>query len=180
MQNVEFKAELRDIDLARRVCERLGATRLGPVRQVDTYYRVPDGRLKKREADGEATEFIFYHRPDRVRPRLSHFTIFTEADAKKRFGVAPLPVWLVVRKLRDIWLYKNARVHLDEVEDLGSFIEVEALVSPAHHVGRCHAIVQELRALLGPALGEPISRSYADMMAVELETAPPDAPAGER
>jgi len=170
MQNVEYKCELRDPELARLLCARLGAVRAEETEQVDTYYRIPDGRLKGREADDMEVEYIFYHRANRLRPKLSHFTIYTREDAKRRFGELPLPVWLVVRKHRVTWLYKNVRIHLDSVEHLGQFIEVEALVSPAHHAGQCHMLVDGIREKLRPATGEPIAGSYADLMALELET----------
>ena len=171
MQNVEFKAELRDPSLARAICRHAQAVRVGEVRQIDTYYRIPDGRLKKREAEGEPVEYVFYHRADRVRPAISQFTIYTQEDAKKRFGRLPLPVWLTVRKTREIWIHRNARIHLDHVESLGWFLEIEALVSPTNNVGRCHTVVGKIRELLGPTIGEPIATSYADLISGELERA---------
>ncbi len=171
MQNVEFKSELRDPELARTVARRFGAKFVGEVTQIDTYYRVPDGRLKKRETSGEPTEYIFYHRLNRSRPKLSHFTIYTEQEARARFGERPLPVWLTVRKKREIWMYKNVRLHMDHVEHLGVFFEAEALVMPSQHVGKCHELIQEVRERFGLALGEPVASSYSDMVALELETA---------
>lgn len=171
MQNVEFKSELRDPALARAILARLGATLAATHNQLDTYYRVPDGRLKKRETDSEPPEYIFYHRANMLRPRLSHFTIYTESQARNRFGLLPLPVWLIVRKQREIWLYQNARIHIDLVEHLGRYLEVEVLVTPDRHVGLCHMLAAELRQLLAPVLGEDIAVSYSELMALELETA---------
>lgn len=167
MQNVEFKCELRDLGLARGVCERIGATRVGTVRQRDVYYRVADGRLKRREVSGEPVEYIFYHRPNRLRPKLSHYTIYDHEAAVKRFG-KDLPIWVTVDKQREIWLYKNVRIHLDEVAGLGRFLELEALVGPSCHVGQCHHLVNEIRRWFGHALGEPISMSYSDMVDKEV------------
>lgn len=169
MQNVEYKAELRDPPLARAVCARIGATHVGVLRQTDTYYRIPDGRLKKRETEGEPVEFIFYHRANRLRPKLSHFTIYDEAAAAARFGQLPLPIWVSVRKTRDLWMYQDVRIHLDEVDDLGWFVEFEAMVSDHRHVGVCHQLVEELREHFKPTLGEPVSASYSDMIAVDVE-----------
>ncbi len=169
MQNVEFKAELRDLPLARLISERIGARQVGVLHQVDTYYRVPDGRLKKRECDGEPTEFIFYHRLNRSRPRLSHFTIYSEEEARARFGARDLPVWLRVAKNRDLWMYAGVRIHLDSVESLGDFFEAEALVTPSQHVGKCHDAIGKVRELYAPALGELIATSYSDLMAGEVE-----------
>ena len=165
MQNVEYKSELRDLEVARGVCARMGATWVGKVVQRDTHFKVSDGRLKRRETDGEDPEWVFYHRADRIRPKLSHFTIYSEASARRRFGTKPMPTWVEVRKTREIWVYRNARIHLDEVEGVGCFFEVEALVSPRNHVGRCHELVREIVQLFRPTLGEPVSVSYADLVA---------------
>lgn len=165
MHNVEFKVELRDPELARSIAQALGATCAAAVRQTDTYFRVPQGRLKRREADGEETEYIFYDRANRASPRLSHFRIYSETAAAERFGAQPLPVWVVVEKVREVYLLGNVRIHLDTVATLGSFLEFEAMVSRDCNVGRCHEAIAELRRAFAPVLGEPIAVSYSDMLA---------------
>jgi adenylate cyclase class IV len=167
MINVEFKAELRDPELARGALRAAGAVRAHGFEQTDTYFRIPDARLKKRETPGEPTEWIFYDREDRPLPKLSRFTIYDEEQALARFGSRPLPVWVTVRKHRELWLLGSVRVHLDEVERLGRFLEIEALVSPKQNVAACHKAIAVLRRGLGPALGEPISCGYADLLAAE-------------
>lgn len=169
MQNVECKYELRDPELCRSVIARLGAKAVLTIRQTDTYYKVPDGRLKRRDVPGEPTEWIFYHRQNRMKARLSHFQIYSQAEAEAKFGTRPLPVWVIVEKTREIWLMGEIRLHLDEVEKLGRFFEVEALVTPRRHVGICHEEVNRIIEQLGPVLGEPISMSYSDMLAAEME-----------
>jgi adenylate cyclase class IV len=169
MQNVEFKCELRDPALARLIAAQIGARRVGVLKQIDTYFKVPDGRLKRRECEGEPTEYIFYHRLNRSRPKLSHFTIYSEEEARARFGTRDLPVWVVVNKSRDLWMYAGVRLHLDQVEGLGNFFEAEALVTPAQHVGKCHEAIAEVRKHFGPALGELIATSYCDLLAGEME-----------
>lgn len=169
MQNVEFKCELRDPALARIIAAQIGARHVGLLKQIDTYYRVPDGRLKKRECEGEPTEFIFYHRLNRSRPKLSHFTIYSAEEARARFGEKELPSWVVVTKQRDLWMYAGVRLHIDRVEGLGSYFEAEALVTPAQHVGRCHEAIADVRKHFAPALGELIATSYCDLLANEME-----------
>lgn len=164
MQNVEFKCELREPDLARSVCARLGAKVVGIFEQRDTYFRVFDGRLKKRETAGEPTEWIKYQRQDRVQNKVSHFTLYTEEEAIERFGARPLPVWVVVEKTREVWMLDHVRIHLDRVKDLGWFLEFEALVTRKQHLGEAQRRVNELRRALGPVLGEPIACSYSDML----------------
>ena len=87
MQNLEFKAELRDPAIAPSICRKIGATHAETLEQTDTYYRMPDARLKRRECPGHPTEYILYHRKDHAGPRLSRYTIYTEQQALERFGL---------------------------------------------------------------------------------------------
>ncbi|MBX3316108.1 MAG: class IV adenylate cyclase [Phycisphaeraceae bacterium] len=172
MQNLEFKCELRDLALARSIILRLGAVHVGTLEQTDTYYRVPSGRLKKRETVGEPTEYIFYNRPDRLNPKISQFTIFSEPQAVERFGSTPLPTWVVVRKVRELFLLGNVRVHLDQVSKLGTFLEFEAMVTNAVTVEHCQKQLTELRGTLAPVLGEPIGCGYSDLLAKDEDDQP--------
>jgi adenylate cyclase class IV len=165
VHTIEFKAELRDPVIARRQCQVLGAVRIGVLQQTDTYYKMADGRLKQREAPGEPTEWIYYPRRDIVRPRMSSYTILSDAQARRRWGTQTLKSWVVVKKFRELWMLDNVRIHLDEVEGVGTFIEFEALVSKRYDVQACHARINELRQLFGPTLGEPVGPSYSDLVA---------------
>lgn len=164
MHNVEFKAELRDMELAQTICRRIGATEAMAFEQTDTYYKVPSGRLKRREQTGEDVSYVFYDRADKAEARLSHYVLYDEPTARQRFRVDSLPELVIVRKERVVYLIGNVRVHLDRVDGLGEFLEIEAVVSRAHNVRDCHQKVTELKSQLAPALGELISLSYSDMM----------------
>lgn len=164
MHNIEFKAELRDLDLARTVCRAIGATPVAAFEQTDTYYRLAAGRFKKRQVPGEMTEYIFYDRPDGTGPKLSHFTIYSEQEAQTRFGLQPLPESGTVHKRREVFLLGNVRIHLDDVTGLGRFIEFEAMVSPEHPIPECARLVAELRATFGPVMGEAIACGYIDLV----------------
>lgn len=176
MHNVEFKAELRDLPLARSLCAALGATYIITMEQTDSYFRIPSGRLKKRECSGEPVEYIFYDRDNRTQPKLSHYTIYSEAQAVERFGTAPLPLWIVVKKTRELYMLGTTRIHLDSVEGLGNFIEFESLVSPSNTVAKCQRTQADLRTKLGPVLGEAISCSYSDLLAAQEEMETPRGP----
>ncbi len=167
MQNIEFKAELRDIDLARTLLRKIHATQIGTLEQTDTYYRLTDGRLKKRETKGLPTEVIFYHRENQAKARVSRFTIYSESQARQHFGAEELPVWVRVVKVREVFMHSGVRIHLDRVEGLGTFIEFEALVTPQAPQEACHQAVALLRQALVPVMGEILSHSYCDMIAVD-------------
>lgn len=168
MRNVEFKAELRDVAIAREVCRSLGASLIGVIGQTDTYFRVAAGRMKKRESvlpgGGLEVEYIFYERPNTVAPKLSQFVLYTPAQAMERFGSTPLPVLVTVVKTRTLYMLENVRIHLDSVVGLGQFLEFEYLVSVAHPAEAGRARLDELRRTFAFALGEPIDRSYSDML----------------
>jgi len=164
MQNIEFKAELRDMEAGRAQCKAIKAQHIGVLRQTDTYYKLPDGRLKKREAPNEPTEWVFYHRPNRVSPRMCNYTILSEEQATRRWGTHSLRPWLTVVKTRELWMLANVRIHLDDVDKLGVFIEFEAMVSKEFDVQECHMSIDHLRQTFQPILGEPISVSYSDLM----------------
>ncbi len=165
MENIEIKLECRDLSMARSICRAHGATFAGTLEQTDTYYRLARGRLKKRETPGEQAEYIHYLRPDDARPRSSVYSLLTADEARRRFGKAPLPVWVLVRKRRDLFLVGNVRIHLDSVEGLGDFVEFEAMVSLSVPPARCREQIAELREVLAPVLGEPVSLSYSDLVA---------------
>lgn len=172
MRNIEIKAELKDPELARLIVQRVGASRIGLIHQVDTYYNVPDCRLKKREAvmngHPEPVEYIRYERADAVSAKLSSFAILSEHEFTARFGQLSLPISVIVEKTRELWMIDSLRIHLDEVRHLGRFLEIEALVTPRQSVARCHARIADLRRHLEPALGELIAGSYSDLMMREF------------
>lgn len=165
MQNIEFKAELRDRELAEALLLRTGAVRIASLEQTDTYYRVADGFLKRRESEDEPVEWIFYHRSAQTAPKVSKFTIYTEREARERFGTRPLPVWVIINKHRDMWIHGALRIHLDHVVGLGDFIEIEALVTPKRGEDECRKAVNAMRERMQLVMGEPIGCGYADLAA---------------
>jgi len=174
MRHVEFKAEIRDLEGARRICDLLGATPAGTLVQVDTYFRLPDGRLKRRETEGRPAEWIFYRRPDQLGPRVSRSTVLTDGQARVRFGSGTLWAWKVVRKRRETWRLDETSIHLDLVDlgdGTGAFLEFEAPVTPRQDLPAARDLVIGLRNAFAPLLGEPIASSY-EALAPEL---PPDA-----
>lgn len=173
MRNIEFKAELRDPELARAIAKEIGASLIVRAQQTDTYYNVTTGRVKKREsvaidravAVPEPVEYIVYARANRVDTRPSDFSILTDRELRERFGEAPLPVWLTVTKIRELWLWKSVRIHLDKVDHIGWYFEIESLVPKPEREAEARELAEQVRATFLPALGEPVSGSYSDLIA---------------
>lgn len=175
MVSVELRTELRDQGLAVAVLRRLGATPIIQLRCVDTYFNVPSGTLKLRQAHAEPTEFVFYDRKPTVSPRLCTFTIYSHATGLERFGTQPMPILATVTKVRSVYMLGNVRIHIDAVDDLGTFLELEALVSRDCTVKRCNDEIAAVRRWLGSdarpgrgcmglLMGEPVSVRYADLV----------------
>ncbi len=172
MKNLEWKAELRDPNLARLICKKIGASKIAKIRQTDTYYNITRGRLKKREAvavergigSPEPIEYIYYERPDEISPKTSDYSILSQDELHERFGQAELPVWLTVTKVRELYLLGSTRIHIDDVHDLGWHFEFEILTNTSEDTESAPAIAEQLRSTFLPALGEPIRSSYAELL----------------
>lgn len=180
MQSVEFKAELRDRALAMLIAKRSGATLIREMFQRDTYYRVADGRLRRREVEGDPVEYAFYHRLDRIKPTVCHFTVYDEERAREHFGERALPEWVIVEKTRSLYLMGAVTVCFDAVRSAGvgggrgDYFEATALVMPSQHLGVCHKLIAGARETFGPALGEAVGPGYVEIVAAGLEGAAAD------
>ncbi len=162
MRNIELKARLADRDRAVLCCKNLGAAFQGDIHQVDTYFRVDEGRLKLREKDPGGSELIFYRREDVAGARASEYYIAPAAPELKALLTEALGVIAVVEKIRSLWFWENVRIHLDRVQELGDFIEFEAVLSKDHNDADGHEKVALLQETF--SLPEPIQGSYLDLI----------------
>jgi len=127
--NFELKARCADLAATRERARALATRWLGVDEQVDTYFRVRAGRLKLRESSLSGAQLVPYLRPDAPRARRSDYVVIPvpEPERTKALLSELLGVHRVVRKRREIALYQNVRIHLDRVEGLGDFVELEAV-----------------------------------------------------
>lgn len=176
MKNIEMKARCADLGKIREASRSLGAVHQGSMRQLDTYYRVPAGRLKLREIEfagagadsGEAVsaELIFYQRANADGPRSSDYEVAPVSEpARMRAALASaLGIWIHVEKERELWLLDNVRIHLDAVEGLGTFIELEAVVDDEHPEESCHMTVRRMLDAFGVTGADLVPNSYSDLL----------------
>jgi predicted adenylyl cyclase CyaB len=164
-RNIELKARCRDLAAAEEVCRRLGAERQWVRRQVDTYFRVPDGRLKLREEQPGGATLVRYHRPDQAAARESQYELTPVdepatklAELAARHGVAAR-----VEKTRTLYLLDTIRIHLDRVAGLGTFIEFEAVMGEGRGDAATRARLRDLRGAFGIVDDDLVECSYADM-----------------
>ncbi len=168
MKNIEFKAWCKDHAPIRAYLEEVKARYVGEDHQIDTYFHVPTGRLKLREGTIERS-LIFYQRPDQAGPKQSDVKLHPVAagtsGSLRGLLEEVLGIKVVVDKRRHIYFIDNIKIHLDQVEGLGTFLEVEAI----DRTGEVDAAVllvqcQELLMRFSVAESDLITHSYSDML----------------
>lgn len=126
--NVEFKARCENPGKIRSFLRDSSAQFVGLDEQTDTYFEVPNGRLKLREGKIE-NYLIFYKRGDEAGPKKSEVVLYKPSDIKKlkEILLKSLSAIVSVKKTREIFFIDNVKFHIDRVDNLGGFIEVEAI-----------------------------------------------------
>jgi predicted adenylyl cyclase CyaB len=164
--NVEIKAACKDPDPIRRILRRRGADVRGTDHQVDTYFRVPHGRLKLREGDIE-NHLIWYDRPDAAGPRRADVLLCPTqpGSAIKEVLARALGVLAVVDKRREIYFIGNVKFHVDAVEGLGGFVEIEAQSAAGERteeelLAQCRQYLE----LFGISPQDYVDVSYSDLL----------------
>jgi len=164
--NVEIKARCSHSAQCRQILLSLGADYRGLDEQIDTYFHCSHGRLKLREGTIER-QLIFYQRPDNAGPKESQVALFAvaaDSAALRHLLAEALGVRLTVKKRREIYFIQNVKFHLDVVEPLGSFVEIEAIDQDGT-LGR-EALYRQCRhyiKVLKIDPGDFIEQSYSDL-----------------
>jgi adenylate cyclase class 2 len=165
---VEIKARTRRADAQREILLAEGADFRGMDHQVDHYFNVPEGRLKLRSGNIEQS-LIFYRRHNQAGPKNSEVTLTRLDNQAKADSLAntldrALGTWVTVDKHREIYFIDNVKFHLDRVEGLGEFIEIEAIGDSAAEQENLRAQCDHYIALLGVEAADLIDRSYSDLL----------------
>lgn len=165
-RNVEVKHRLRSLDAAAAIARGLVRGEPEILRQTDTYFLVPHGRLKLRETPGRVAQLVWYDRPDDVHARTSRYQLIDVLDgaALKQALSAALGVRCVVTKTRWLLLRESVRIHLDRVEELGDFLELEAVLAADAAQAAGAMQVAELLQSFQPALGDAVEQSYSELL----------------
>lgn len=189
-RNVEIKVRVDDPEKLRRraaaaaaAVEGRASAEAAPIvlRQHDTFYHVPGGRMKLRRSgdDPPSAELILYERTDGAELRESRYVRLLPADgaspSAREDDVSILlgrmfPVRGVVSKRREVYLIGQTRVHLDSVEGLGDYAEVEVVLNTDQSVEWGRKVGGEIIAALGLE-GAPVEpRAYIDLLEAKQGT----------
>lgn len=166
-RNIEIKARIDSVDALLPVARALADGDAERIEQDDCFYVVPHGRLKlRRFADGSA-ELIHYHRADNEKARLSDYVRVPVPDAAALHQALARGLGEAGRVIKRRWLLMcgATRLHLDRVDGLGDFIEIEVVLRDGQSEAEGRAIAEDLMLRLGLRDAPRVAGAYRDLLA---------------
>ena len=164
--NIEIKAKSANQEYIRKILKSQNADFKGIDHQIDTYFKVSSGRLKLREGNIE-NYLIYYKREDKSGPKQSNVSLYNSIpnSSLKDILTKSLGVLAVVNKKREIYFIDNVKFHLDNVKNLGSFLEIEA-IDYKGDIGRKKLLSQcnYYMSLFKISKSDLISESYSNLL----------------
>ena len=165
--NIEIKASVVDFARKRELAGRLAGGPPEVIQQQDTFFPCGNGRLKLRQLAAGRGELIAYRREDLAGTKQSDYLLYRTGEPEALRGVLAeaLGTGVVVTKTRLLYLVGQTRVHLDEVEGLGTFLELEVVLAEEQAAEDGHRIAREIMEKLEVREGDLLTGAYADMLA---------------
>ncbi len=165
-RNIEIKAKLSDFEQTLRLAAEICGTEAEIILQEDVFFHCASGRLKLRIFSNSSAELIAYHRPDQTGPKVSSYVISPVPDPQSMREALQRAcgVRSVVRKTRNLFLAGRTRVHLDQVEDLGGFLELEVVMEADEDESVGIAEAHNLMSQLNVSSDALIDRAYVDLI----------------
>ena len=169
--NIEIKARVDDFDALRARTEVLSDQPLQIIPQEDTFFNTEKGRLKLRVLDPDLGYLIYYERPDQDGPKRSdyHLAKTNEPENLKTALSLALGIRGVVRKTRYLYMVGQTRIHLDDVDGLGQFMELEVVMQAGQSDADGRAIAEDLMRRLGVREEALIEGAYMDLLESRTE-----------
>ncbi|XP_076578510.1 uncharacterized protein LOC143315000 isoform X2 [Chaetodon auriga] len=166
LSNVEIKASVSDPAQFAQEAAQLSQSEGTIIRQHDTFFNCSQGRLKLRDFMNGSGQLIFYERPDTDGPKLSRYSISPTSDPTSLRAVLSdaLGVKGEVRKERRLFLIGQTRVHLDTVEGLGNYMELEVVMRPEQTVEEGQQVAEDLMEKLGVSKESLVTGAYMDLL----------------
>jgi predicted adenylyl cyclase CyaB len=165
-RNIEIKARVCDFERLRSTLESMSESEVEILDQEDLFFSVPRGRLKLRIQGGTSGELIHYDRPDTVEPKVSCYRIAPTIapTVLKAILSEVLPVAGIVRKRRLLYRLGQNRIHLDQVEQLGDFLELEVVLRPDQAEAEGVSLATDVMSRLGITREDLVPMAYIDLL----------------
>lgn len=164
--NIEIKARAHDFERQQNLAARIADGPVEVLVQEDTFYQVKQGRLKLRVLGPARGELIYYEREDRSGPKSSHYRVFPtqKPEALHTALTRVLDTVGTVKKTRHLYHRGQTRIHLDDVEGLGLFLELEVVLRDDQSAAEGQAIATELMQALEVREMDLIASAYLDLL----------------
>lgn len=164
--NIEIKARARDFAGIKSRAEELSDTPVEVIPQEDIFFNVPQGRLKLRILAPDRGQLIYYTRPDQNGPKRSDYHIAETAEPENLKRVLELSYGIrgTVKKTRYLYIVGQTRVHLDDVDGLGQFMELEVVMQDGQADAEGQEIAEGLMASLGVERSDLLDGAYMDIL----------------
>ena len=165
-RNVEIKARLRNIDEVRKRSEALSGGPPEILQQEDVFFPAQRGRLKLRRLGPDQGQLISYERPDVSGPKTCAYAISQTREPQQLREVlsAALGEATIVKKVREVYIVGQTRIHLDDVEGLGAFMELEVVLAEQQSERSGEETALKLMAQLGIEKTDLVEGAYADLL----------------
>lgn len=166
-RNIEIKARIARIeDLLPKAQALAGGAAPELIEQDDTFFHVPQGRLKLRQFANGSAELIHYHRADTAESKASDYVRVPAPDpaALREALTRACGAQGRVQKQRWLLLAGQTRIHLDRVQGLGDFMELEVVLQPGQTDDEGSATAEALMQALGLGGAERLAGSYLDLL----------------
>jgi predicted adenylyl cyclase CyaB len=172
-RNIEIKAKVNNIERLRSLAESIATEPCQVLHQEDVFFPCVTGRLKLRIFSGSSGELIAYKRPDTQDARESEYQVCRTSRPQQLRDVLAqaLGETVTVKKKRQVFLVGQTRIHLDEVEELGDFMELEVVLAGDETPDYGREIVARLMKQLEIKESDLVSRAYADLLLKRTEQA---------
>jgi predicted adenylyl cyclase CyaB len=167
MRNIEIKYRVQSLDVIYRCLLNLPEVEEKWIReQKDVYFQCKTGRLKMRIEPGQKGQLIYYRRADSGQARESNYFIYYAEDPELLQQILMLANDLLVsvEKERLLLMFRNVRIHLDRVRELGEFLEFESVVSKDFPEVVAIQNLKEIQKILAEYLSEAVPESYSDLL----------------
>jgi len=164
--NIEVKARATNFLEIKKRARTLSDKPAETILQEDIFFNVAQGRLKLRILATDNAQLIFYTRPDQGGPKRSDYHIAHTSDPENLKRVLELAYGIrgVVKKTRYLYFVGQTRIHLDDVEGLGQFMELEVVMHEGQSDAEGQAIAEGLMSSLGVERGDLLEGAYMDLL----------------
>jgi predicted adenylyl cyclase CyaB len=166
-RNVEIKARVADLAAVERLARAIATEGPTEIRQDDTFFPCADGRLKLRELAPDQGQLIHYARADESGPKVSDYSIAATSSPGTLRDLLARALGSAgrVRKERRLYLVDRTRIHLDQVEGLGSFVELEVVLVDGESAEQGVEVAHRIMKSLGITESQLVRGAYVDLLA---------------